>query len=220
VNPESTWRRRLAQILLRLGAVLLPSERSSWAAVMRNEAQSIEDDREALHWAMGGVRAGMAERLTAWRTRGILSTHALGILWIGIFIVSSAFNVSIALAARMGNQRVASALGWWMKGFEYDRFVPLADAMPPGLFVLMGLVVALFTVSLYLSVRNRPTAFAAFCSALVLSLAVWLYELGIPAYMHAIPAQHRWRIGICFVLTAAVLGVLRSGGPAPIRGQP
>jgi hypothetical protein len=212
---ELHWRRRLAQKVLRLGATLLPVDRLSWAAAMRSEVEHIEDDREALSWALGSVRAGLAERMRLWRTRGPVSAHALGIVWIVIFIVSSAFNVSIALAARMGYQRAASALGWWMKGFQYDRFVPLAKAMPAGLFALMALVVMLFTLSLYLSLRNRPAAFAAFCSALGLSLAAWLYQLGIPAYMQAISLQHRWRIGICFVLTAAVLSALRFGSRAP-----
>jgi hypothetical protein len=214
-RPASSWRRRLAQHALRLSAALLPSERISWAAVMRSEAQHLDDDREALSWALGSVRAGAVERLRALRLRRLFSPHALGILWIVIFIVSSAFNVSVALAARLGYQRTATTLGWWMREFQYERFVPLADAMPIGLFVLMGLVVVLFSVSLYLSLRNRPAAFTAFCCAVGFSLAAWLYQLGIPAYLQALSPQHRWRIGICFVLTAAVLSALRLGSPAP-----
>lgn len=182
---------------------------------MRTEAQHIEDDREALGWALGCVRAGAAERFRAVRARKTFSAHSLGILWIVIFIVSSAFNVSIALAARLGYQRTAATMGWWLKGFQYDRYVPLANAMPIGLFMLMGLVVILFTLSLYLSLRNRPAAYTAFCCAAGLSLAAWLYQLGIPAYMQAISPQHRWRIGICFVLTAAVLAALRGGIAEP-----
>ncbi|MHB8478112.1 MAG: hypothetical protein ACYDBZ_17690 [Steroidobacteraceae bacterium] len=210
-----TWRRRLARTALRFGAALLPAGRLTWAAAMRAEAQHISDDREALHWALGSICACAAERLRVLRVRGPFSTHSLGILWIVIFIVSSAFNVSIALAARLGYQRTASALGWWMREFQYDRFVPFAAAMPPGLFVLMGFVVVLFSVSLYLSVRNHPASFATFCAALAVSLATWLYQLGIPAYLQALSPQHRWRIGICFALTAGVLGALRWGSPVP-----
>jgi hypothetical protein len=133
-----TWRRRLTQTALRLGAALLPAERLTWAAAMRAEAQHINDDREALHWALGSVCACTAERFRVLRVRRLFSTHSLGILWIVIFIVSSAFNVSIALAARLGCQRMASALGWWIREFQYDRFVPFAAAMPPGLFCADG----------------------------------------------------------------------------------
>jgi hypothetical protein len=204
---------------LRHGAVLLPPQRTPWAEVMRHESEHIDDDREALSWAWGSVRAGLTERLWMLRVGGILSPRAIGALWIVTFLFSSAFNVSIALAARLRYEGVASAMGRLMKGFRYDRFVPLADAMPPGLFVLMGLVVVLFAASLYLRLRNRRTAYGTFCGAVGLSLGAWLYQLGIPAYLQAMPAPHRWRIGICFALTAGVLVALRLGGAAPKSPQ-
>jgi hypothetical protein len=224
---EKTWRRRFAETALRVSARLLPRERTSWAAVMRAEAQHIADDGEALRWALGSAHACVVERFRAWRVQRLFSAHSLGILWIVIFVVSSAFNVSLALAARLGYPRVASALGWWMKEFQYDRFAPFANAMPLGLFVLMGLVVVLFSASLYFNLRSHPAAFALFCCALALSLAAWLFQLGIPAYLQALSPQHRWRIGICFAMTAGVLGALRYAGAASHpkkarlqRGQP
>jgi hypothetical protein len=194
---------------------MLPPERSAWAAAICMEVQHIDDDREALTWALGSLRAGFAERLRAVRACKMLTAHSLAVLWIGMFIISSAFNMSIALATRLRFHGVASAMGGLLDGFRYDRFVPLADAMPAGLFVLMGLVVVLFAISLSLSLRRRPAAFAVFASAVGLSLVAWLCELGIPAYVQAMSLQHRWRIGICFVLTAGVLSALRYWGAAP-----
>lgn len=211
MNPAGTWRRRLSRRLLELSAWLLPPSRSAWAAVMHAEVWLIDDDKEALRWAIGSVRAGLAERLRTWRLRRLYSARSAGIVWIMIFIVSSAFNVGIALAARLGWERTASTLGWWLKGFQYDRFVPLALAMPITLFALMGTVVAAFCLSLYLSLRKRRAAFQAFCCAIGLSFGAWLYQLGIPAYVQAISAPHRWRSGLCFVLTVGVLGALRWG---------
>lgn len=211
----STWRRRMAQKMLHHGAVLLPPERSSWAAAMRTEAEHIDDDREALEWALGSVRAGFTERLRVLRAHKMLTTHSLAVLWIVMFIVSSAFNVSIALATRLRFHGMASAMGRLIEGFHYDRYVPLADAMPMELFVLMGLVLVLFVVSLSLSLKRRPAAFAVFCGAVGLSLCAWLYLLGIPAYGQAISPEHRWRIGVCFVLTAGVLCALRLCDTAP-----
>jgi hypothetical protein len=215
VTGTSTWRRRLTLKALQCCDAVLPAQRSAWAAAIRTEVEYIDDDHEALSWALGGVRAGFAERLRAVRTHRMLTVHSLAMLWIVMFIISSAFNVSIALATRLRFQGVASAMGWALDGFRYDRFVPLADAMPAGLFVLMGFVVLLFAVSLSLSLRRRPAAFIVFCSAVGLSLAVWLYQLGIPAYAEAMSPQHRLRIGACFVLTAGVLGALRVWGAAP-----
>jgi hypothetical protein len=215
VTDASTWRRHLAQRALHYCDLILPAERSAWAAAVRTEVQHIEDDREALNWALGGVRAGFAERLRALRSHRLLTVHSLAVMWIIMFIISSAFNVSIALATRLRFRDAASAMGWLLDGFRYDRFVPFADAMPAALFGLMGLVVVLFAVSLFLSLRRRPAAFAVFCIAVGLSLAAWLYQLGIPAYLHAMSPQHRLRIGACFILTALVLGVLRVWGAAP-----
>jgi hypothetical protein len=181
---------------------------------MRSEARHIDNDREALSWALGSLYAGYAERLRAVRARKKLPTHSLAVLWIIMFIVSSAFNIGIALAARLRYQGVASAMGALIAGFRYDRFVPLADAMPRGLLALMGLIVVLFAVALHLSLRKRPAAFGAFCSAAGLSLGAWIYELGIPAYVQAMSPQHLWRIGICFVLTAGVLRAAWRAGAA------
>lgn len=217
MNHQMKWPRLLAHKLLEHGARLLPSQRASWAVVMRNELRHIEDDREALSWALGSLRACLAERMRALRSHRIFSARAIGNLWIVIFIVSSAYNVTIALTARLGYHRVALALGWWMKDFQYDRFLRFASAIPVELFVLLGAVVLLFVVSLSLQLRSRPSGFATFCWAIALSLVAWLYQLGIPAYLQAMSTPHRWRIGICFVLTAAVLGALRLPGPATQR---
>jgi hypothetical protein len=215
MKRQLTWQRRFAHKLLEHGAQLLPSKRASWAVVMRNEICHIEDDREALKWALGSFRACLAERVRALPAHRIFSARAIGSLWIVIFVLSSAYNVIIALTARLGLHRAASALGWWMKDFQYDRFLKFANAIPVGLFGLLGAVVFLFVVSLNLHLRNRPSGFATFCCAMSLSLVAWLYQLGIPAYLQAISTPHRWRIGLCFVVTAAVLSALRLPGPAP-----
>ena len=114
------WHRLLAQELLRHAVILLPRKQSSWADAMRTEIQHIDDDREALSWALGSFRACLTQRLRALRPH--IPAHTLAMLWIVVFVISSAYNMSIALAARLGFQRTASALGWWMRDFQYDRF--------------------------------------------------------------------------------------------------
>jgi hypothetical protein len=188
--------------------MVLPPGRSSWAPAMRMEAQHIDDDRKALSWALGCLRAGCAARLDALRPRHLLTLHSLAVAWIAMFIVSGIFNVSIALATRLRLHGVAAAMGSLIEGFHYDRFVPFADAMPPGLFVVMGLVVVVFAVSLFLSLRRHPAAFVTLCCAVALNVTTWLYQLGIPAYVQAMSFQHRWRIGVCFAMTLGVLSIL------------
>lgn len=215
MRPRLSWRRRLARALLDRGAVFYPEHRSSWASAMRAEAEYIDDDREALNWAVGSCRAGAVERLQWLGSRFLPSTHSLGLVWIGMFIVSSAFNLSIMLATRLHFDGTASMMGRLIDGYRYDRFVRLADALPVGVLALMGAAVALFVLCLFLSLRKRPIAYTAFCGAAAFSLAVWLVQLAIPAYSDAMSLSHRWRIGICFAMTAAILMMLKSGKPSP-----
>jgi hypothetical protein len=211
---KSAWQRALALKLVEQGARLLPPQRASWAAAMRNEIAHIDDDHEALEWAFGSLRACLIERF---RVHRMFSARAIGILWIVLFVMSSAYNLIIALAARLGFDRSVSALGWWMKDFQLDRFSKLANAMPVGLFAILSAVVVLFAASLNLNLRRRPLGFAMFCSATALSCAAWVYQLSIPAYLQAISMPHRWRIGICFFLTAAILSALRIPAPDSSR---
>jgi hypothetical protein len=181
--------------VLRSCAVVLPAQRSAWAAAMRMEAYSTSMMTARRSVGARQHARGLCRRLRATRAHKMLTFRSLAVLWIVMFVFSSAFNVSIALAARLRFQV------WPPQWAGCSRWLPLRSLRSVcrrnacGLFVLMGLVVVLFAVSLVLSLRRRPAAFAAFCSAVGLSLVAWLYQLGIPAYMQAMSPQHRWRIG-------------------------
>jgi len=154
----------------------LPAAQAAWSAVMSAEVQHIADDREALSWALGSIRASVAERLRfLWRHRWV-SARAVGVLWVVIFTVSSAFNLGMAVAARLGYERAASRLGYFLRGYSADRFQAFAAAMPIGWYVLMSLVVIGFTISLYLNLRSRAAAFNTFCGTLALSLTKINYQ--------------------------------------------
>ena len=178
---------------------------------MCTEAAHAKDEREALSWALGVLRAGCVERLRAIRAGALPSTHTLGLWWIAMFIASSGYNIGLLLAARWHWDRAALALGALLHGFDYARFARLGERLSPVLLALLGLVCVLFCLAYSLSRRRHRLAFAAFCAATALSLVAWLCELGVPAYLEAMPRPHRWRIGLCFALTAVVLSLLRSG---------
>jgi hypothetical protein len=207
-RADSPWRRRLAAQLLDLAARLLPPERRAWSAAMRAEALHL-GDREALAWALGSVRAGLALRLSASASSGWLSLRAVSVLWMVMFLCSSAFNLAILVAARLRLHAATAALGVWFEGFHYDRFLEFADAIPALLLLWLALVALAFGVALRLGVRRHPAAFTTFAAAAGMSLLAWLYELSIPAYATAASANHRLRIGICFAMTAAILALLR-----------
>jgi hypothetical protein len=220
MKASERWRRRLARQVTQLAAVLLPPRRSAWAAAMRAELAHIDDDAEALHWSLGNLRACLAEQLHALPLKALFSTRAISLLWIVIFITSSVFNLALPLAVRLRRTRIAEVLGSWLKDYHHERLLALADAMPAGLYLAMALVVVAFSITLYLSIRGRASALLAFAISVATSLAVWLYELGMPAYTHALSTPHRWRIGICFLMTAAILTALRRGHRPPQPTDP
>jgi hypothetical protein len=58
-----SFKRRLAHSLLRTVYPLLPASRRDWAAAMRAEIDSLQDDGAALQWAIGCLIAGSKERI-------------------------------------------------------------------------------------------------------------------------------------------------------------
>ncbi|MFL6603565.1 MAG: hypothetical protein ACJ8R9_19870 [Steroidobacteraceae bacterium] len=64
MNEPVSLRRRLALSLLRSVHQLLPISSLDWAKAMRAELDHLEDDREALRWAIGCVVAGSKERIS------------------------------------------------------------------------------------------------------------------------------------------------------------
>jgi hypothetical protein len=137
-----------------------------------------------------------------------------------MLVVSSAYNAGIVLATRLHFRQAASALGYFVDDFHYQRFVPLAEALPVALIALMILVVVLFTTSLYLYLARRRRAFATFCTAAALYFGVWLFEFAVPVFVQAIPPQRQWRIGLCFLLTLGLLVAERSRRYELNRRQP
>jgi hypothetical protein len=58
--------RRIAVMLARHAARTLPLARSSWAEAMWRELDYIDDDRAALHWAIGCVTTSYRAQLGSW----------------------------------------------------------------------------------------------------------------------------------------------------------
>jgi len=58
-------RRHLAARLMRVAVALLPQDRAAWGRAMRAELDCLEQDSEALTWALGCVLAGARERVSA-----------------------------------------------------------------------------------------------------------------------------------------------------------
>jgi hypothetical protein len=64
MNVAPSQLRRLAAMLARHAAWVLPAAPSSWADAMRRELDYIADDADALRWALGCMLASYKARLT------------------------------------------------------------------------------------------------------------------------------------------------------------
>ena len=64
MNESASFKRWLAQALLRRARQLLPASRLEWAKAMQTELDHLENDGDALGWAIGCVVAGSKERIS------------------------------------------------------------------------------------------------------------------------------------------------------------
>jgi hypothetical protein len=63
MNSRRTFARRAAVVLMRRSVRIMPDIRAQWAAAMQNEMCLIENDKDALRWAIGCLRASYAEKI-------------------------------------------------------------------------------------------------------------------------------------------------------------
>ncbi len=80
MSPSGTWKRRAAHGLTRHAARTLRATRPGWSDALESEVEHIPDDRQALIWAVGCVRASYAERYYS-RHVGLLAAAVIGIAY-------------------------------------------------------------------------------------------------------------------------------------------
>lgn len=164
---SETPRRRIAQSLMRHAARVMPA--GDWGAAMQNELQAIDDDRVALHWAVGCVIAGYSERLNvmlqSWYARAALA----GL--IALLAAREFFAPLLIFAYRMQYLGLAHFLGLRTAGDDYRRLIPVMDATPAWLPVLWIAAGLLFLMALWRMLRRADGSVALFFLAFGLDLA-------------------------------------------------
>jgi hypothetical protein len=170
-----TSHRRIARALLRHAAQVMPHGDMCWDQAMQNELQAIEDDREALRWAIGCVMAGYRERshalLQAWYAR--LGLACL----IGLLALREFFAPVLIFAYRMKYWGLAHFLGLRTAGDDYRRLIPVMDATPAWLPVLWIVAGLFYLVALWRMLRRAQGSTALFFSAFGLDLAgIWAIQ--------------------------------------------
>ncbi len=177
--------RRIADVLMRHAAGVLPSTRAMWAAAMKHELDHIGSDLDAIVWAVGCVLAGYVERSRVNDLLQIRYARAVVAFLIGTQVVSMLFATVLTVAYRLHYVQIAGFLGGVTPGGDYHRFIPLMKEMPwwvHGLWLLSSL---LFGVSAWRLVENRRSAFLLFASAWLLGMLGDFVSQTMPAYREA-----------------------------------
>ncbi len=182
--------RRFALGLVRHAARVLPRARKSWADAMEHEVRHLEEDRDALSWAVGCVRAGYSERVKAMKVIDSWPVRWLLVAVIGCNALDTLFAPILAVAWRSHHLGVAAFLGGFTPGDDYRRFIPLMDALPGWVIALQCIAGALFLVSAWKVLRDRRAAFAPFAAALILAVVTWCFQKRIPVYDTLFSARH------------------------------
>jgi hypothetical protein len=76
-----------SRTLLRVAGWLLRAQHADWARAMQGEADSIENEREALAFAWGCVRAALSQRLAAVRT-GLSGVASIGLMTCAVAVAA------------------------------------------------------------------------------------------------------------------------------------
>jgi hypothetical protein len=169
MNPSPVpWRRRLAETLARHAERVMPEALARWAGAMRSELAYVADDRAALRWAIGGVGAAYRTRLRRLWLLDVPAVRAAGVL----LTLLRAFDVTLPSvmtgAYRLGSVGLTNGLGGMTPGDDVQRLMPLMDAIPAWLhLVLVAAGVCHLVTAVCLLARRRAA------SLVLLAAAAW-----------------------------------------------
>ena len=155
LSPAS-WRRQLAVALVCHAARVMPESLARWAEAMRNELVSVGDDREALRWAMGCVSVAHRTRLSHLWLLDVAAIRVAGVL----LVLFRAFDVTLpsvmTAAYRLRASGLQEGLGQMTPGDDFQRLIPLMEAIPGWLHVLLLTAGACYLIAgLWILARRR-----------------------------------------------------------------
>lgn len=157
-TPQATRRRRVAEQLVRHAARVTPFELRRWADAMRNEITYIADDRQALWWSAGCVRAAHVARLRTLYLLDLAVVRTVAVLLISLRAFDAMFPTVLTTAYRMRAAGTTDVLGLVTAGDDYHRLVPLMEAIPLWLHLIATAAGACYLVALWGVLKRRRAA--------------------------------------------------------------
>ena len=156
-----TRRRRLSAALIAYAAGVMPSAQRHWADAMRNEAAYMADDREALRWAVGCLRAAHLARLRGLYLLDVPAVLVFGALLAAFRAFDVVFPTLLTMAYRLDASGATAGLGRMTPGDDYQRLIPLMAAIPSWVHALSAAGGACYLVAVVCLLGRRRAAAVA-----------------------------------------------------------
>jgi uncharacterized protein (TIGR03435 family) len=158
----------------------MPAELSRWAEAMRGEIASM-DDREALSWAAGCLRAAHAARLRALYLLDSTVIRATGVLLMALRVFDVMLPTLMTSAYKLGALATTEALGRATPGDDYQRLVPLMEAIPLWLHLLAILAGCAYLVAMWRVLKRHRSAGIALLLGVAVELAATVFGRSVAA---------------------------------------
>jgi hypothetical protein len=215
-----TLRRWLAETVVRHATSILPSDRAPWAAAMREEIRHISNDREALSWSLGCLRASCSERMRKMTLLDLWIVRCAMVVWIALQVWSGVFDGILILSYKFHALGVTEFLGLRTEGDDYRRFVPLMDVTPVWKPVGSLLASLSYFAALIQVLRRRRSATGLFFAGLALSVGLWVDTLATPGSSEAFSSAHLRRDALMYAITTLLGMLLWEGNKSLQRATP
>jgi hypothetical protein len=128
----------------------------------------VADDRSALRWAVGGVGTAYRTRLRHLWLLDVAAIRAAGVL----LTLFRAFDVTLpsmmTAAYRLGTVGLTEGLGRMTPGDDYQRLIPLMDAIPAWLHAMLVTAGICYLVTAICLLARRRTASLVLLAGVIL----------------------------------------------------
>jgi hypothetical protein len=168
---------------------------------MRAEVEYLERGAPALRWALGCLRAGIAERLCATPLLGVPAIRWGIALWVGYLSASVLCNVALVLSHKAPDLGLAALLTHCVQGDDYRALIPLFEAITPLQLAGWVLVCVAYMAAIALAWRRQAASASLLMGASLLNAILWINALREPLFVQAFASSEMISDGLLLTIT-------------------
>jgi hypothetical protein len=171
MTPQATRTRRLADAVARYAMRVMPDALSHWALAMQSELSYVDDDREALKWAVSCVRSACAARLRHLYLLDLLAVRTAGVIVAACCAGEMTFATTMTVAYRLHATGTTEILARMTPGDDYRRLIPLMEVIPVWLHGLLVTGGGCYVVAIFCLLGRRREAYLVLFLAVLVTVA-------------------------------------------------